>query len=323
MKGIKDNVPYKLILEKLVDDGAYIFGEILDPVKADYLYKSILQDREFGANLFLTEEEYRKDPQHKGVNPRVGFNLIDKFDTEVSFIEQDQYLKSVLKRLIGDDYTIFNKKIVCGVPDFCIPDWLKIILEDGPINNLGAYVKHEFRDVTFFHGIDFHQDNIDWPKDNGMVDPGELITLYIYIHTVSPLDSPLYLMPKTHKLGATVFPHNLELKKGSEGTWIYSDNQNNTLEAKHLMLTGGPGYAALWHSSTLHGTQGINVSNKESASCRISLRYLLRRSQTNTGKLGLDVVNNTIQAPLFLDNSRVDLDDKGESKVKHNSIKNI
>ena len=34
------------------------------------------------------------------------------------------------------------------------------------VANLGPYIKQKYRDITYFRGIDFHQDIIDYPQEN-------------------------------------------------------------------------------------------------------------------------------------------------------------
>ena len=310
---------YENILREMTNTGAYIFGEVLDASAADELYKKATTNQIFGPELFLSEDEYRANPQHKGVNPRKGRNYIEQFDAELMFVENDIHLQSVLKQLLGNDYTIFDKKFVCGVPNKWLPQWLKTSLKGSPINNLGAYIRPEYRNITYFHGIDFHQDNIDWPRENGSVNAEELITLYIYIHAVGAHDSPLYLMPKSHKLGATRFPHKLVRKGENLDLWNYTDDQGSTIECNHLTLTGEVGYCAIWHSATLHGTRGIINDENEGEEMRLSLRYLLRRS-SSAKRTGLDVINDNIGRELDLAVTRVDLDDDGKVKVKKNII---
>ena len=52
--------------------------------------------------------------------------------------------------------------------------------------------KEEHRDLTYFKGIDFHQDIIDFPDR----DP-DFITAYIYLDKVDTKTSPLYLIPNS------------------------------------------------------------------------------------------------------------------------------
>ena len=95
-------------------------------------------------------------------------------------------------------YETLNKKVVCGVPASAVPAWLKARITDNPVNNLGAYVRPEYRDVTYFYGIDFHQDLIDYKAREA-----DFVTLYIYLHPVTRADAPLFLLEGSPGTGKT------------------------------------------------------------------------------------------------------------------------
>ena len=67
------------------------------------------------------------------------------------------------------------------MPATAVPDWLKARILGNPVNNLGAYVRPQYRDVTYFYGIDFHQDLIDYKAREA-----DFLTLYVYLHPVTP-----------------------------------------------------------------------------------------------------------------------------------------
>ena len=132
------------------------------------------------------------------------------------------------------------------------------------VANLGAFIKPEYRDITYFHGIDYHQDIIDY-KDRLT----DFITLYVYLDDVTENDAPLFLLPESHKAGATTFPHDL-VKVNDK--YIYNQNQ----ELNEIVLTGPAGTTYFWHSTTLHGTQPTKTSSP-----RISLRYLISKHRSH------------------------------------------
>ena len=147
--------------EALAEKGVYLFPEPLDRAAAASLLADIRSQRRFDGSLFLTEAEFDADPVHVGVNPRPGRNLLERYAAELSFVEQDPRIVGALTDVLGAGYEVLNKKVVCGVPASAVPAWVKARIEGNPVNNLGAYVRPEFRDVTYFYGIDFHQDLID------------------------------------------------------------------------------------------------------------------------------------------------------------------
>jgi hypothetical protein len=207
--------------------------------------------------------------------------------------------------LLGPGYTILNKKVVCGVSQASVPAWIRARILGNPVNNLGAYVRPEYRDVTYFYGIDFHQDLIDYKER-----PADFLTLYVYLHPVSRQDAPLFLLKGTHRLGGTVFPHDLTAT--SEASWTYRDGRGGEVETDQLILTGGAGFTGMWHACTLHGTQPDAADHE-----RISLRYLLAQGPA---RAGMDEVNATLHGPVSLTETRVDLDAAGAAQVKRNTI---
>jgi hypothetical protein len=290
----------------MIDQGYHRLGEVVDPEDAAALLADIRALRRFDESLFLTEAEFDADPQYKGVNPMPGRNLLERFEPRLGLVEAQPHVTVAMDALLGPGYEVLDRKLVCGVPAKMIPDWLKARIHGNPVNNLGAYVRPEYRDITYFYGIDFHQDLIDHPSREA-----DFITLYVYLHEVEREDAPLFLLENSHQFGGTVFPH--KLKREWEGYWSYADGRGRECRARQVMLTGGPGFAAFWHACTLHGTQP-DAADRE----RISLRYLLAKRAGVTA--GLDRVNAAIQGPLSLDATRIDLARDGSAQIRSNSV---
>ena len=182
-------------------------------------WTQIHADRGFDGSLFLSEAEFDADPQYTGVNPKPGRNLLERFEDQLGFIECSPAIVSALTTLLGSGYEILNRKIVCGLPDSILPTWVKTRIAGGMVNNLGCFMRPEYRDMTYFYGIDFHQDLIDY-KDRD----ADFVTLYSYLHPVTAQDAPLFLLDGSHRLGATVFPHDLKRQEGPTD-WRYGDRQ--------------------------------------------------------------------------------------------------
>ncbi|OJU10937.1 MAG: hypothetical protein BGN86_02045 [Caulobacterales bacterium 68-7] len=288
-----------------IDHGYHTFPR-LDAAAAQALLSKIKLSRNYGANLFLSEAEFDADPQYIGVNPRPGRNLLEAYEADLSFVEENPAVVSALTELLGDGYEILLKKLICGVPASVVPDWLKARIHGNPVNNLGAYVRPEYRDVTYFYGIDFHQDLIDYQDREA-----DFITLYVYLHDVGAHDAPLFLLEDSHRLGGSLFPH--DLIKSGDG-WLYRDGRGGEVQTRQHLLTGPAGYAAMWHACTLHGTQPDAADNE-----RLSLRYLIARKPGATGT-GIDAVNATLKGPLSLAATRRDLDARGRATIKANSV---
>lgn len=295
------------VLEDLVATGAHVFPEPLDAAAAASLLARIKAERAFDHTLFLTAAAFDADPQYKGVNPRPGRNLLDRFAEHLGFIEQAPAITAALTEILGDGYAIMDRKVVCGVPARAVPAWLRARIDGAPVNNLGAYVKPSCRDVTYFYGIDFHQDIIDY-KDR----EADFLTLYIYLHPVTAADAPLFVLEGSHRFGATTFPH--ALTRIAQDAWRYEDRRGRIAPVRQRVLTGPAGYAALWHPFTLHGTQP-DAADQE----RISLRYLIQRGPGETG--AMTAVNAAVQGPLRLGDTRVDLASDGSAQIRGNVVR--
>jgi ureidoglycolate hydrolase len=293
-----------LNLDAFTRDGFHSFGNVIDAASASAIHDKARTFRVFGPELFSSEQEYNANPQHWGVNPRDGRNFIERFSDELRCIEQHPLLHGALTQMLGSGYQVHNKKFVCAIPDDWLPPYLLRIASDTAINNLGAFIRPEFRDITYFRGIDFHQDVIDWPAWQPEKKTHQFLTLYVYIHEVTAHDAPLIVLPGSHRFGATRFPHTLRFL--GDGHWHYEDGSGRSMDCAQRVLTGSTGNASLWHSCLLHGTEQRAVGG-----CRLSLRYILQRA-AGENPVGLDTLNADVTGPLYLDQSRVDLDASGK-----------
>lgn len=294
------------VVADFIRDGAHLFPEPLDPVAASDLLTKVRATRAFDETLFLSEAEFDADPQYTGVNPRPGRNLLEQFEAGLGFVEQAPQVVAAMTTLLGDGYELLNKKLVCGVPAKSIPPWLRARIAGNPVNNLGAYVKPQYRDITYFYGIDFHQDLIDYKEREA-----DFVTLYIYLHPVTRQDAPLFLLKGSHALGGAVFPH--DLTRTGPDSWAYRNGDHGQTTTGQIILTGDTGFVAMWHACTLHGTQPDEADHE-----RISLRYLLARKPGVSA--GIDQVNATLRGPLSLTATRVDLDVAGAAVIKANTV---
>ncbi len=294
------------VVSDFIRQGAHIFEPKVDVRAAADLLADIRATRAFDDSLFLSEAQFDADPQYTGVNPRPGRNLLERFEDRLGFVEQAPHIVEAMTALLGEGYEILNKKVVCGVPARSVPEWLRARIHGNPVNNLGAYVKPEHRDVTYFYGIDFHQDLIDY-KDR----EADFLTLYVYLHPVTKADAPLYLLEGSHRLGGSVFPH--DLTRTGEESWLYRNGPHGEAAVRQKILTGGAGFAAIWHACTLHGTQPDAADHE-----RISLRYLIARGRAK--RSGMDAVNATLTGPLSLADTRKDLDAAGAAVIRQNTV---
>ena len=146
--------------------------------------------------------------------------------------------------------------------------------------NIGGFIKPKYRDIRYFHGIDYHQDFIDFFQERG-----NFITVYIYLSKVTKKMAPLILLPGTHLGGSSIFPHNLNINKKKI---IYKSDGGKVINSKNNMLIGDAGDVWMWHSCLLHGAE-INVSKP-----RFSLRLILRQNKNCKNAL-MNKVNKKIK----------------------------
>ncbi len=296
------------VIDDFIADGFTSLDQALPRAACDALMQAVVASRDFGPGIFLSQEDFEADPQFKGVNPMPGRNLLHTLAPLSDFILADAAISGPVAEILGADFQVLDSKFVCGVPEKWLPEWLAPRIRGNPVNNLGAYIKPQYRDITYFYGIDFHQDIIDWKSRTA-----DFLTLYVYIHPVTAADAPLYVLPGSHVLGATLFPHDLTPDAEVKGQWLYSDGMGRSTTVTDKMLVGDTGYAAMWHSFTLHGTQPVAADSE-----RFSARFILARGTEKT--VGMDAVNATIDGPLSLEETRRDLDAFGAAQIKANTI---
>jgi len=292
-------------LNEFPTNGFVSLGRVADPAACGKLLADIERTREFSPALFLSEADYRANPQHKGVNPVPGRNLIERFDT--SFIEQAPAFVAAMTAALGPGYRMLDKKFVVGVPESWMPPWLVKETHGLAVANLGAYVRPEYRDITYFHGIDFHQDIIDFKERRA-----DFITAYVYLADTSESTSPLYVVPRSHAFGATTFPHRITYTPHGR-RMRYEAPHGGADDFDYLMLTGPAGSIYFWHSCTLHGTKPHMADQP-----RISVRMLIE--SRDGGATLLDRANRAIQGPLSLVETREDLDAAGRARIRGNTI---
>ena len=287
-------------LENFVESGLCELGKILEGFDCNNLVKQIYSIHEVSSNIFLTEEEFRRNPQYTHKNPYMGENnLAEKFD--LSFIEKNPKIQNYLSKVLGPDYNILFKKFIVGVPLELIPDWIKTQIENISMTNLGPYIKPEFTDMTYFTGVDLHQDLVDHKNKIPY-----FVTLYVYLTDVNEDCSPLILSPKSHILGATAFPHDITVNEDKKSI-TYSNRKDRSEKLQLKTLLGEKGCVSFWTPLILHGTKPMR-SNKP----RISLRYLIEKNPKNKGHFLLDEHNKHVEGHLSISIPRIDINKEGK-----------
>ena len=260
-------------LEDFEKNGFIKFDELLSANECNILYSKIKQSRNWGKELFLSEEEYNKDPNPDRANPGKNIqNLVSNYNLD--FIENNPQIKRILTNLLGNDYEILLTKFVVAVSSDWMPKYVEEMNKKEPLSNFNKFIKKEFRDVTYFRGLDLHMDSIDWENANN-----KFITMYVYLNEVDHSMSPLEIVKGSHKLGHTQHPHYIEKIKNSNEIKYSLDNKK-FLKFEKEKLVGASGSVYFWTSNTLHGT----AESKESKeSFRISLRYIIDKRKNSTG----------------------------------------
>ena len=298
-------------IDNFLDTGFVNLGEIIDKKQCKELMKLLhnlrsFEQNFFKKNIFLDENDPDVNIMERGVGPGPGRNLVEK--VSLDFIEKNKELQNVLSDILGSDYKIMTKKFVMGIPQNMIPDWILEKTKGVGSVNLCAYIKPEYRDMTYFHGIDFHQDIIDHKERKG-----DFVTLYVYLEDVTENMSPLFVVPNSHIFGATVFPHEIEIE--NQENLIYGNRNGKKEKLSFKMLTGNAGTVYFWSEYSLHGTQ----PTLETDVPRISLRYLIERGTSNEN-LPIDTFLENIDGQLELKNTRVESLDSGKNVKTGNQL---
>ena len=266
------------------------------------LYKKIIKDKKFGKHIFRSFSDFKNFPNFKKTNPGPKKNnLALKYN--LNFIENNSYFKKIIENILGKKYEIILKKFVVATPKKWVPKWVLKKAKSQLIPNLNNYIKDEYRDSTFFRGIDYHMDMIDHPNKKN-----KYITLYVYLNKVNLKYSPINVLKKSFKIGADKFPH--DIKKIKKNTYVVQKK----LLCYNKTLTGNPGDFFVWSSFALHGTApGASVDP------RISIRYTIKKKGIT--KSSIDKLYKKISGPhYFKKKVRDDINEKTFKQKKFTKI---
>lgn len=270
--------------ENFIKDGMLNLGEVIDRQKCSELYSKIENSREWGKSLFRTEEDVdkkmfpaaTKENPNRGTNPGKGkCNFADSLD--LTFIEENPKFKKTVEDILGKDCEIILKKFVVAVPEEWTPSWLKERNKNYS-DNLNPYVKEEFRDVTYFRGIDYHMDIMDQVNTKP-----DIITVYVYLNDVGHDMSPLHVIKKSHRFCETIYPHKYDDEDDVNNQITLCDNDRKERLSKEI-LVAKKGTTFVWSSLTFHKTKPFISSDKP----RISLRYTFKKNKNLKEKFVID-----------------------------------
>ncbi len=285
-------------------DGYEIKKNFFNSGQCSKLLKKVYQSRNFN-KIWLSEQEFKNNKILKTVNPRPGRNLIEKLDT--SFIFSNEKFITLLNQVMGNSWRVLDYKFVVALEKKMVPNWVSNFTKDAFIPNMGRFIKEKYRDITYFRGIDFHQDIIDFPHKQS-----DFATFYVYLDNVDKNSSPLILFPKSHIYGAKTFPHDIKKEKNF---YRYYNNSKTSIKIKPKSLIGKSGTMYFWHPCILHGTQPTFKDK-----FRISIRILIEKNHLKRKYL-IDKINSKIKGRLSVKNSRRDINKKnGKYIIKGNFI---
>ena len=190
-------------LKNFTIDGFVRFNELLDQEECKKIDNNLKNNRNWGMDLFQSEESFlnefkdkpkkRTNPGYKGVQ-----NLIDQYN--MNFIEQNDTIVRILNTILGFDYEIMLSKFVVAVSEIWMPEYVKKRNQEMLVPNFNQFMKKEYRDVTYFRGIDYHMDSVDWENQDN-----QFITMYIYLNDVDKSMSPLNIAKGSHIYGHSPF----------------------------------------------------------------------------------------------------------------------
>ena len=295
-------------LNSFLSQGVIEFGSIIDKKKCKQVHDEVVRSRDLSRNLFRSEEDYLNNPDPKNNNPGRGkCNFAEKFD--LSFIENHPVVKKNIDLLAGEDHEIILKNFVIGVPESWVPDWLKEKTKKQVAANLGSYIKPEYRDITYFRGLEFHLDLIDHPNTIG-----DNLTVYVYLNDVTEEMSPLNVVPGSHIFGATKFPHFL--RNNTDNSIEYGSNEKNFQQFSKKVIPAETGSIFLWSHLTLHGTQPQRCDTP-----RISIKYDIKPNKNNKNTIVhqfLKSVNGKLSMSVVRDD--IDLDSPDHKQLKFQKV---
>lgn len=287
---------------KFLKNGIEKCGLIFNKKDCKKLIKEIYRVRKFN-NLFLSVNDWKsKKYQFVKKNPGPGRNLLHKLET--SFIFENKKFTKILTETLGANYRIIDAKLVMGVPAHMVPNWILEQTNNNHTVNLGEFVKPKFRDITYFRGIDFHQDIIDFPTRGP-----DFVTNYIYLEDVDSKSAPLYIIPNSHALGADYYPHKIKKFNNKKINFLVGKNK---LTSNIKVLNGSAGSLFFWHPFILHGTQ---PHKKDKA--RISVRILAEKNRKINIGCNLDKINRKIKGKKELKIYDRELNKYGQNKKKN------
>ena len=78
--------------------------------------------------------------------------------------EINKKFRNKIENILGKEYYLYASRVICALPHKFLPKWINSKMDTGQ-PNLGNFIKPKFRDMRYFHGIDYHMDLVDFSKE--------------------------------------------------------------------------------------------------------------------------------------------------------------
>jgi hypothetical protein len=282
---LKPFTPWSLseaVVADLTRNGLHVFEARIDPDGCEALLRDVLAVRRFDETLFLDEAEFETAAGAAPVRRR---NLLDRFESKLKPLERAPHLVEALWSLLGPDFAVLDRELVCTLPPHALPDWVKRRLRGQSVDELGAFVRPEHRDLVYVCSGDFRQDLTAADR------AADFLTLSVQLHPAAEDEAALSLLEGSHRMGGQPAPH--QLKRTGLDAWRYRAGDLGEVYVTERMLAGETGAAVLWHACALHAAHGEALEHPA-----FSLRCRIGRGSSQT--CGLDAVNATLAGPVSL-----------------------
>jgi hypothetical protein len=262
------------VVSDFMGKGAYVLGDRLNGRACAELLAEVRKGRRFDQSLFMTEADYLEGRSAA----RGERSLLAGLDGKLDFVERAPPIVEALWSLLGPDYRMLERAVVCLLPEAAIPAWVQRRLFASGETSLTAFVRPGLRDMSY-------------RTAGGVRRPAEVaeradevVSLDVYLHPVTDLEAPLHLLQGSHRLGALDAP--TALKRTGQGAWRYRHPAHGEMFLSERAVVGEAGMAVLRHGWTLCGDAEGGQHE------RITLSYRFGRGSARTA--GIDSVNASL-----------------------------
>lgn len=250
------------VVSDFIGKGAHVLDDRLNERACADLLAEIRGVRRFDESLFLSESEFAETADLEAP----GQGALEKLGEKLAFVERAPQVVEALWSLLGPDFRILEREVVCVLPARAVPGW--VARRNAAAEDLSPYVRPERRGLAYRASLDAPP-----PLAPAGDDAADVVILDVYLHPVAEADAPLRLMEGSHRTAPAAGP---------------------ALARRAMLMTervvaGEAGLAVLRHGAVLCG----HLAGAEHE--RISLRYRVGRGSSQAA--GIDAVNAALAGP--------------------------